>query len=386
MIGGRRLPTNRRQLNQVYATLLGRAPRAAEIDAHQATGAPLHDIAATLAAGAEHERRLQHATPGDQEVGSLAGSAAAMRRVPPGTVSEDERAIMGRDGWGFISAGTNATVRQFEGALPLDDAAFEAWARALDARVTGAAAIGARLSCLVVPDKLAILPWALPLTRVGPRPIEQLQAAFPGRFLYPAEDLRAAGRTAEIAYRTDSHISLHGAQVVFRALMADLGLPVDPDPLPAEYEQIFRSSALGKPFRPSLWDVQDIPVAVPDATVESNETTLGLHRGVMRVSRNPRARHRASIVVIGDSYCFPWRSGQLGTLIEHGFAEAHYLWNPMGWDSAYIEQVRPDHVVLETAERFIVRPPAVDESVQRIAARALAKRTGRAATAAGEFA
>jgi hypothetical protein len=351
----------RREISRAHRLLLGREP----VEEDLAGDRPLRAVAARLGGSARHAEWL--ATAGQEaEVGMLAGSEIAQEAIPEGTVSEDGRAIAGADGLLFVNRGSNSALRQLEGRVQLSAAALDEWQRAVDTRVAGAAALDAGLALLVVPDKLAAVPrpFSAPLPAVGPRPVEQLREALPGAFIYPAEDLLAAAERGEVAYRTDSHLSLHGAQVVYAVAMAGLGLEPAPAALEAAPREVFRSSGLGRSFSPALYDVQEVLDPAPGAKVESNETEVGAHRGVVRISRNPDAPLRAKLVMIGDSYCFPWRSGQLGCLLERTFVETHFLWTAMGWDQAYLDSVRPDHILLESAERFLIRPPEPETRIE----------------------
>jgi SAM-dependent methyltransferase len=356
----RRLRRRRRELSRAHRLLLGGEPSAADL----ADDRPLREVAAQLADSERHAEWL--AAAGEADVGMLAGSAVAEERIPEGTVSSDERAIAGADGFLFVNRGSNSTLRQFRGLAQLSAEALAEWEEAVDLRASGAASLGAALALLIVPDKLAAVPrpFSEPLPTSGPRPVQQLREALPGSFLYPAEGLRAAAEGGEVAYRTDSHLSLHGARVVYAAAMEGLGFAPEPAALAAEPREVFRSSALGRSFSPPLYDVQEVMDPSPRAAVESNETEVGLHRGIVRVSRNPDAPLRRKLVVIGDSYCFPWRSGQLGCLLERSFAETHFLWTAMGWDRAYLEAVRPDCILLESAERFLIRPPEPETMIE----------------------
>src|SRR4051794_2888912 len=109
---------------------------------------------------------------------------------PPGTVSSDDVAEVGRDGFLFLRSGTNAVRDQFTGNYQLPDDWAAAWTEVVHTRAREADELGARLLWLVVPDKLAVsghlLPTPLPSAR---RPIDRLREDLGLPLVYPVNDL-----------------------------------------------------------------------------------------------------------------------------------------------------------------------------------------------------
>lgn len=370
-------PAGADQIENLATVLLGR-PR--EPGDPLPGGDPtLRQAAAALAASDAHRAALQGGG-----AAAMAGTPAAEAVLPPGTLSPDGVAIVGSGGWLYIAHGANDFVRQYRGELPLSADGLSAWAELLDHRTRAAADLGVPLVCLAVPDKLAMYPehYPQPLGSAE-RPIEQiLEVVRPGSLTYPLEELHRARARADVSMRTDSHVTSTGAAVLAQTVLRELGFARRaPRERPAARPHLLCGD-LGTKFDPKLQEIVRGPEGIAGLElVEDNATELlplGAHLGVRRVTHNPAAPIDARLVIFGDSYSYiePSAAGNLGERLASAFREVHFVWAPFCWDMAYLEKHRPDAVLLQMAERFVVTVPRRDVDVEGLAIETLRRKSG----------
>ncbi|MEA2220493.1 MAG: alginate O-acetyltransferase complex protein AlgJ [Solirubrobacteraceae bacterium] len=364
----------------IYRELLERDALAGEVQAQMATCRTAGELVHVVHASEEYEMRLR-----------ARGKAALVERPrvnvwhpdlagwthPPGTVSEDGTAIVGHEGWLFILSGSNSTLVQHRGENAPPQAWLEAWMRGLAVRRRQAAELGIALSCLIVPDKLAIQEehFPEPIEPAGPRPALRLRERAGDALLYPVDELRAARARGAVALRADTHLTVHGNHVLAQAVMRQLGLRA-PDLADLDALEAHLSSGdLGSRFTPPIVEVG---IAIPGLggaeVVSDNRDAIAAvegHVGTIRVLRNASAPDRRVAVLLGDSYGFPSPYYQgLGWWLAQVFAELHFVWVPFGWDPGYLRDVGAGVAVVQTAERFVGRVP-----LDRVDARELARLT-----------
>lgn len=371
----------------LYRRLLGREPAEAEVSHQMATTASLSDLLDVIVDSTEYARRLavpREAPRAPAVVNSFHHELAAWTH-PPGTRSLDGMAVVGRSGHLFLVSGTNAVLDQFLGRQTMTSAWLHGWTRAIEARRTAASALGARLAIVVVPDKLGIHEDLFPeaLERSGLRPVERLTQEAQLPVSYAATALRAGSSTAEVALRTDTHLTLHGNSVLEQHVCELLGVhgPLDLEGL-ARSDYV-AAGDLGHRFAPEIVEpMAAIPSFGAAEVVEDNRAqvaAVGGHIGSRRVFRNSAAADRRTLVLFGDSYGFGSVNYQgLSWFLAQRFACVHFVWVPLGWDPVYVEQAGAELVVLQTAERFLTRVPR-----ERVDVRALAEETIRRRQAVG---
>ena len=350
----------------LYRTLLDRDPLRAE-------------VVAQLAVTRDWRALLSAITASDEFRNGRPTAAVALRDVvvniwhpdlaawghPAGTWTGDREAVMGEQGFTFLVRGTNSVADQYRAGFPLPEGWSERWAAVVATRREEAAALGATLSALVVPDKLSVLRDHLPAEVV-------LEADPPARPLaarhgvgYPTAELAAVPDGAYL--RTDTHLSLDGNAALARWVLRDLGvdeaaaqIATAPD---ARVHVYLSSGDLGSRFDPPAVEVMRTYSSWGAARVLDDNRTdvaaVGKHVGTRRVLRNDDSTDERTVVVFGDSYAFPQPHyhGTAWFLAQH-FREVHFVWVPFGWDGGYVAEVGAAVVVCETAERFVPRPPA----------------------------
>jgi hypothetical protein len=375
----------REEVVSVYQQVLGRTPSEEEID-HQIAAVGTLDGMLRIALDSDEYAALlrdrgQGATRAPTVVNVYHPDLADWG-LPPGTRSEDEIAIVGRDGWLFLCGGTNANLGQYVGAVAMEPGWLEEWRHVLGRREIEARDLGIPVATLVVPDKLAVYEEHYPeeLRREGPRPIERLMGEPDLPISYPLAELRAAAAAGDEVYlRTDTHLTFRGNELLFRSVLDDLGVDGTPDfsSLPMRSYPI--TGDLGVKFAPPIVSVVSEPNSLFDAEiVEDNRAEIEAvqgHIGTRRVFRNERAPDERVAIVFGDSFGFSAHYYQgLSWFMAQVFREVHFVWVPFGWDAGYVRQVGAEAVLVQGAERFVARVPRVSVDVSRLAEETLSRK------------
>ncbi|GBU17286.1 MULTISPECIES: hypothetical protein [Methylobacterium] len=283
----------------------------------------------------------------------------------------------GRDGWLFLTGGSNRVMDQYGGGLRRWWH-LRAWARLIEARGRRAARSGIRCLHVIVPEKLSVyedLTVDLPYdpARASTRRLARRLARAPA-YLDLLGPFRAARHAGPPLYlRTDTHWTLDGCYLAYTQIMRALAAVPPPDLAERPRFEAERLMDLGGkvPGRPletvAHWDLQRDAVRVHSgalvAAYEAEGRAEALHVGAHVVYRNasPGADPRR-VVLFGDSYAH-FTPILLTGLLAESFAEVHFVWSAnLDWD--YIERVRPDILLFELAERFLARLPRDDYSVE----------------------
>lgn len=160
--------------------------------------------------------------------------APAAAAWPCGQVSDDNSAIVGRDGWLFLNGGHNHWSEQAAGQFTLTPHGCELWTSLLQRRRDRMQRRGIRYAHLFAPEKVCVYPELHPAaTPLSPqRPVMQImsqQGAEHSAVHYPAQALRAGKTLAPTYYRGNSHWTWFGAWLACQELWLQLGIPVRED-------------------------------------------------------------------------------------------------------------------------------------------------------------
>ena len=272
--------------------------------------------------------------------------------IAPGTVSGDNSAVMGRDGWHYIHQGSNQWLLQARGQLFLRSEVLKAWCALLASRDSWLKSRGARYAHIFVPEKIVVLPeHHLEGDEISPeRPVVQITQNSPVEILYPVDALRKAQSSAPIWYRSNSHWNWHGAYVAASILWRHLGF------VEGQVRPILRR-ALREHDLAVKWPncVREIfhELDVRALLTFSNDAKIQGHVGRIRQWRNVDAPNSVRVLIFGDSYAY-----------DHNFAawfvqqcsEVVCVWYS-GIEGNIVELVKPDIVVTQMAERYAAQIP-----------------------------
>lgn len=279
----------------------------------------------------------------------------------------------GRDGWLFLTAGSNNVIGQFSDT-PAMKKRLAGWRALLLARSRRCARLGTTYRHLIVPEKLTVYDDRLqgldidqrlsPAVRLRRSLVwhPQLRRACPD--LVAAFRARRAGE--DLYYRTDSHWSFAGRMVAYRALCASLGVTPREDLAERpSHEERFQGDLGGQLLPPQAETVRvyqlqrDAVRHYASPIVEAREAAgaIGtLHVGAHVIYRNPSPEaDPRRIVVFGDSYAH-FAPVMLTIMLAETFREVHFVWST-SLDWRYIERTLPDILVTQIAERFMFQVP-----------------------------
>ncbi|MGE8128202.1 alginate O-acetyltransferase AlgX-related protein [Methylobacterium sp. NPDC080182] len=305
---------------------------------------------------------------------------------------------VGQDGWLFLKTGTNDVLGQYERPGETTELIWQ-WRSLVTTRERRLRAQGILYRHVVAPEKLMIYDHRLDgLTiRPGASPAYRLLHSEPpaGRFpgpvgLYAAwrrrkrwrqtcidlvTPMRAQRDAADLYCRTDTHWSADGCYLAYAEICRALGAEPRQDLRERPSFETDHDGDLGSAFDPprrarsrTVLMQQDAVRTYGSPIVEAREKAgllHTLHVGAHVIYGNTEATDPRRLVLFGDSFShvMPY---MLTIMLAETFREVHFVWST-SLDWPYIERVRPDIVLTEVAERFMVQLPDDTFSVERYA-------------------
>jgi hypothetical protein len=301
---------------------------------------------------------------------------------------------VGRDGWLFLVGGRNRVLAQY-GTPGFSTATLWRWRWLLANRARRCARLNIRFAHVVAPEKLSVQPGALDgLALDADRsPALRLErwlrlSIARGAWINLVDPFRTESRAVPLYRRTDSHWTFAGSLLAYRTICRHLGVAPrdDVEARRTGADDFFVTGDLGLKFDPPVGEVAESCLFASEARrTHANRLLLGLeaegrpydaHIGAHVVFRNEAAPDPRRLVVFGDSYAHHTqnpRTGTLTPLFADTFREVHMLWST-SVDWAYLERVRPDFVVTQIAERFMIDVPQRNFSIDRLAELAMARK------------
>ncbi|GAB1364554.1 hypothetical protein MASR1M32_37900 [Rhodobacter sp.] len=289
----------------------------------------------------------------------------------------------GKDGWIFLTGGSNQSLDLFSSKkTPFTSGILSNWEELLRRRSTRAANLGARYLHLIAPEKLSVYPeFYIGDLEVDVRPGAQLQAraqacGLSNVLIDPVAFYGKVNPNIQLYWKTDTHWTYWGCFAAYQLLMSRFGLQANPSlaqrPFHEGEVQFDLGAKLHTPRKETArfyQPVQNAERVFANQLVEFQESNrrfseIELHVGTSVIYHNtsPDAID-ARIVLFGDSFS-EYRPHLLTGLLAETFRETHFLWTT-NLDFDYVEQVRPDYLVTESAERFMSRVPTDDVNFEQ---------------------
>lgn len=291
----------------------------------------------------------------------------------PTATAEPTHVHEGREGWLFLTAGSNNVIGQYK-SNRLTGAFLGAWARLVAAREARCRAMATRYLHVIVPEKLTVYDHKLDGLRVAVRlsPARRLRRRL---LLHPRARrtcldtvglFRGRRDQEDLFYRTDSHWSFAGCRLAYRAICAAWGVPPREDFTERTSHDTEHLGDLGVKLDPPrseparhyalLRDARRIYASPIVVAREAAGAAASLHVGAHVIYRNetPGTDPRR-IVMFGDSYSH-FAPIMLTVMLAETFREVHFIWSS-SVDWVYVERVRPDLMLTQVAERFMHRVP-----------------------------
>lgn len=287
---------------------------------------------------------------------------------------------VGKDGWLFLVSGSNSVIDLYQKRSSFTPELAQQWVMLLQDRQRNLAERGIKYLFLPAPEKLTVLHqhYDGKITNIQGSPIHTMANKHAKQVPCVVNVLPAFAKQAENIqsyWKTDTHWSFWGCFAAYQQLCARMGIPSRPELLQAPFDEgevLFDLGAkLADPIREKARFYKPIQTAErvyanPMVRFKENNQLVNeaqLHVGSHVVYKN-NSEHVAQkkIVLFGDSFS-EYRPHLLTGMLAETVSELHFIWNSR-LDYEYIDLIKPDIVISEQAERFMVQVPKDDLCIQ----------------------
>ncbi|MGH6862529.1 MAG: alginate O-acetyltransferase AlgX-related protein, partial [Phyllobacterium sp.] len=279
--------------------------------------------------------------------------------VSTSRADKSKKYLLGKDGWIFLDHDSNRVIDQITGRHGLDRQGIDAWCQLIAERDAYVASTGAQHLVFVAPNKELVYSEQLPdwVELAEQRPIHQILTALgpqrASRILYPLEALRA-GKAQGLTYpKTDTHWSGFGAYIGYQEFCKGLSQsgiePLRLEPSRVSFEEVAYVGDLGVKFEPAV-SAPTLSARIENAAGKLAFDNRIPNRGRIRVFVNKDAT-LPRCVMFGDSF-----GGNLLPFLKESFSTLVYVYGK-SFDREMIEAFRPDVVLSQFVERFLIEPP-----------------------------
>ncbi len=279
----------------------------------------------------------------------------------------EEKAIIGKDGWLFLTDG--GALDMHMGRTPFRDGEAAAWLDAAEALREAAKTRDAAFAVLLAPQKASVYGEYLPDYVSAGRSMSRHDLLIQGARLrgLPFADAKARlierKGAAKLYYQSDTHWTARGAWEGYQALI---------DVLEKTTPTLYRLDAARVHFRETefsgdlarMLNQQErfaetapslaIKNATPFETVEVDAFSYGAFPTQITTTD---ADDKPTLLMIGDSYAYA-----LIPFLRESFSRIVFTHHQLGaFDRAVLDEYPSDFVVLQMVERMLVHPLAPPE-------------------------
>jgi hypothetical protein len=295
---------------------------------------------------------------------------------------------IGHDGWLFLVGGRNRAVNLYRRS-PLMWWRLRRWRRLIEKRAARCERLGIAFVQAVAPEKLTILSHycAEPLVDPSLSPAMRLAALMArspaaSRYVDLVQPLRSAAKNEEVYLRTDSHWTYQSCFLAYERICTALGVSPRADLPDRPFEVSDRALDLGSKLTPLVTERFRLYSIMQDSRRRSvNELVTNFlatgGKGPVTATHaiyengSPRADPRR-VLIFGDSYAH-FDPLQMTAMFAETFREVHFVWST-SIDWRLVDEIRPDILICELAERFLTRVPNDDFDLRATVAARLSKR------------
>lgn len=272
-------------------------------------------------------------------------------KLQPGAVSSDGSAVVGHSGFLFVNDGSNSWKSQISGSVALEPTIYKLTLENLRNIKDRLLEKSINFRFVVVPEKDVVYPELSPNVNGVPaagRPVLALNNEVPD-IIYPLEALKAGREFFQTFHARNSHFNFYGGLIVADAVLHSLGYD-------AVTEYTIKTDIVRWPDDLSMKWFEDLKTSrrmVGRVYNEHEIRSSASHVGRYLLLRNVHARDPGKLVIFGDSYSWNPDAG-LCRFLSLVFQEVHFLWQKnIDWD--LIEAIKPHTVVVQSAERFLIK-------------------------------
>lgn len=270
-----------------------------------------------------------------------------------GDVSADGAAVVGRDGFIFVNDGSNRWRDQLAGSFIAGDEVIAQTASALRDIAAAAEGRGIAFHILFVPEKDVVHPELSPNADCGVtevRTIHRILDHLKIPAVYPLAAMTDAARHLRLFHARNSHSNFFGGLITANALLEVMGRqPLDLTAVASE--QMERHDDLSAKWVAGLVTRRRAVARIYHEDILADPPG---HAGKHIVLTHLGAQTDTSLMIFGDSYAWNYPAG-LSRFMTAVFRTVHFIWDKQ-IDWALVDRVRPQALVMQSAERFLVRP------------------------------
>lgn len=292
------------------------------------------------------------------EDNSFYGSVSEIDSARIGEISDDRSAIIGRNSWCFIYEGSN----NYRGAYRDNSLVGlgDEWARIIESRQLACDRIGIRFVQLIVPNKATLMPENFPenlengVTKVMERLVKSIVDA---NLICPYETLRQTGVRENFFRRNDSHLTIAGSSMLAEMILDAIGIEI-PEITKIEVVKVEHIGDLGSKFNIPVCETFiaprfDIGLLEQKYIKKLHEKITSGFNGTEQFFYNPSAPIKLSVMVNGNSFFERNPSWGVSPIFAALFERFYFSWTP-SFDESAIRKIKPDLVISQTCERFLV--------------------------------
>lgn len=266
--------------------------------------------------------------------------------------SSGPSALIGEDGWLFLENDKNDSVGQYTGKVSLGAGALAQWLAMLEDVEALGTQRGFQHVHLIAPSKEAVYDQWYPHRerRSDKRPVDELLRSVPANapIVYPVPELRAADRMP-VFDKGDTHWNGYGSFIAAHSVLQRLGRPDVLSFDDYEFPVRRKSGDLDSKLVPKKTE-QRIYAEPRSPAAQVNFDSEIANRGRVIVRENPSAP-LGRLLMFGDS--FGWTLLPFFAAVFRRFVFVHST-TP---DRLILEQERPDVLLTECTERFVIEGP-----------------------------
>jgi len=287
---------------------------------------------------------------------------------------------VGKDGWLFLVAGSNSVINLYQEESTFTPELATRWVKLLQQRSRILQKRNIKYLFLPAPEKLTVLHkyYDGKISNIHGSPIHTLANKHAAEVPCLVNVLPAFEKQMDntsIYWKTDTHWSFWGCFSAYQRLCARMGVPSRQEllqyPFDAGDVMFDLGAKLPEPIREKARFYKLIQTAKrvyanPMVRFKENNQLVNeanLHVGSHVVYKN-QSEHVVDkrVVLFGDSFS-EYRPHLLTGMLAETFSEVHFIWNAR-LDYEYIDLIKPDFVVSELAERFMIEVPVDDLCIQ----------------------
>lgn len=263
--------------------------------------------------------------------------------------------LQGKGSWLFLKNDSNDVINQITGGYHINEHFLYSWRNLLSLRKAFFDKKGIKYHYLCVPNKECVKSKYLPdgLLLSENRPISRLSdildKTLESQFSYPLTEL--SNSTHSTFPRGDSHWNQYGAYIAYSVMMKQMGFENIIHEKDVEFLTVQRTGDLISKLEPGATEEFLICKFNIPSSIEIEHDNRINNRGKLIIINNPLALNDSTLVLFRDSF-----GSALIHFLARTFSRVVSVWQPnIDWN--IIEEERPQYVISQQAERFMIQVP-----------------------------